>query len=147
MPVIEIELRDDEDVIRVYTRYPNEWRAFGQLRAKDFARIMSKHSGISLWRLDHCTREEAMAALKTNKLTGTAICKARVLKELGLRFFANKPDDGHISARCPGCDMNVNYGKEICKTHDEADCGLKLEAESSLAETLSRVFSIDSAIT
>ena len=148
MPAVEIELGDDEDIIRVYTRYPNEWRAFSKLLAKDFARIMASHSGISLWRLNYCTRDEAMAALKTRKRTGTAISKAKVLKGLGMGFFGSKSDDAHVSARCLGCDMNINYKKELCQKLDGTDCGLKLEAEFSMCETLinKRIFNIDLAI-
>lgn len=145
---VEIELDDEEDIIRVYTRWPDQTWALTKLGAKDFARIMATHSGISLWRLKYSTREEAMAALNTQKLTGTAICKGKVLKDLGLRFFAKKPDDGHISARCVGCNLATNY-PTLCEKLDGSDCGLKLESEKSLAKTLSnkRIFVIDHPIT
>lgn len=146
--VVEIELADDEDIIRVYTRRPDEIWAFSKLRASDFARIMAQHSGISLWRLKYSTREEAMAALGTGKLTGTAVCKAKILKDLGLRFFAKNPDNGHISARCVGCNLAVNY-PELCSKPDGADCGLKLDAADSVAKALSnkRIFVLDRPVT
>lgn len=146
MPSIEIDLADDEDIIRVYTRRPDEPWSFKKLRPSDFARIMASHSGISLWRLKYTTREHAMAQLATPKLTGTAICKAKVLKGLGLRFFGKSPQDPHLSTRCPGCDLNINYEqKEICKTLDGSRCTFELHAENSLCATLlkNRIFTID----
>ena len=150
MPIVEIQLEDDEDIIRVYTRFPDEeaW-TFTKLRPKDFARIMGSHSGISLWRLRYCTRQFAMDQLKTRKLTGTAICKAKTLKDLGMRFFGSRMDDPHVSARCAGCNLNVNYQQqELCQKSDSSDCGFKLEAQTSLCKTLSnkKMFTIDLAI-
>lgn len=84
MPVIEIELEDDEDIVRVYTRIPEQTWLFGKLVAADFARIMHRHSGISLLRLKYLTRQEARNWFETPKLKGLAICKAIALKDLGL---------------------------------------------------------------
>lgn len=148
MAAVELQLEDDEDLIRVFTRYPNQTWAFGKLNPKDFARIMASHSGISLWRLKHITREEAMSKLDTPKLKGTAIVKAKVLKQHGMRFFGGGPDDPHVSARCPGCNLNTNYGKELCQKVDGSDCGFNVEAEVSMTKTLAnkRVFSLDRAV-
>lgn len=147
---VEVLLENDEDIIRVYTRYQDDepW-TFKKLRSKDFARIMASHSGISLWRLKYCTPAHAMAQLKTKKLTGTAICKARTLKELGLRFYGSNAEDPHVSARCVGCNLNLNYsGHELCQKVDSSDCGFKLEAAKSLCAKLAnkKFFKIDLAI-
>lgn len=146
MPTIEVDLADEEDLIRVYTRRPDEPWSFKKLRSSDFARIMASHSGISLWRLKHITREEAMARLGTAKLTGTAICKVGTLKELGLRFFGKSQDDAHVSARCPGCDLSTNYEQnQLCAKLDGSRCGFELHAENSICATLLKngIFSID----
>ena len=146
MPSIEINLDDDEDIIRVYTRRPDEPWSFKKLRSSDFARIMASHSGISLWRLKYTTREHSMAQLGTPRLTGTAICKAKVLKDLGLRFFGKSQQDPHVSTRCPGCDLNVNYEqREICQSLDGSGCAFELHSEKSLCAMLlkNRIFTID----
>lgn len=149
MPATEIDLADDEDLIRVYTRRPDEPWSFKKLRSSDFARIMTSHSGISLWRLKYITREEAMARLGTTKLTGTAICKAGTLKALGVRFFGKSLDDAHVSTRCAGCDLNTNYEqKELCAKLDGSRYGFELHAENSMCATLLKngIFTIDSPI-
>lgn len=146
MPDIEIDLADDEDVIRVYTRRPDEPWSFTKLRPSDFARIMASHSGISLWRLKYTTREYAMARLGTPKLTGTAICKAKVLKSLGMRFFGKSLQDPHVSTRCPGCDLNTNYEQEeLCEKLDGSRCAFEMHAENSMCATLlrNRIFTVD----
>jgi hypothetical protein len=146
--VIELLLDDDEDLIRVFTRFPNQTWNFAKIGPKDFARIMASHSGISLWRLKHISREDAMEKLDTPKLKGTAITKAKVLKQHGIRFFGGGPDDPHVSARCPGCNLNIDYGKELCQKADGSSCSFDLEAEISITKTLAnkRVFSIDRPI-
>ena len=146
MPATEIELADDEELVRVYTRRPDEPWAFKKLRASDFARVMASHSGISLWRLKYITRENAMAAIGTSKLTGTAIARAKTLKELGLRFFGKSQEDPHASVRCPGCDLNTNYEqRELCKKLDGSRCGFELHAENFMCASLlkNQIFTID----
>lgn len=148
MPAVEINLRDEEDLIRVYTRLPRQTELFRKLLNTDFARIMHSHSGISLWRLDYCTRQHAMAQIDTEKLKGTAIIKAKKLKDLGLRFFGSGPTDPHVSVRCVGCDLNINYRKELCKKIDGTACGFDLHAEITLCKQLRHpdYFTIDRAI-
>lgn len=137
MAATEIGLADDEDLVRVYTRRPDEPWSFRKLRSSDFARIMASHSGISLWRLKHITSEDAMARLGTAKLTGTAVCKAGALKALGVRFFGKSADDAHVSTRCAGCDLNTNYEqRELCAKLDGSRCGFELHAEDSMCATL-----------
>lgn len=86
-----------------------------------------------------------MAQLDTDKLKGTALCKAKVLKDFGLRFFAKSQGDPHLSTRCVGCNLNVNYGNELCRKLDDTNCGLKLEKEHSVCKTLTnqKFFRID----
>lgn len=144
-----MDLADEEELIRVYTRRPDEPWSFRKLRSSDFARIMASHSGISLWRLKHITREDAMARLGTAKLTGTAVCKAGALKALGVRFFGTSTDDAHVSTRCAGCDLHTNYEqRELCAKLDGSRCGFELHAENSMCATLLKngIFTIDMPI-
>lgn len=149
MTAFEINVGDDEDLIRIYTRYPNETRIFGKLLPRDFCRIMHSHSGISLWRLKYITHEVAMDRMSAGeKLKGTALTKASALKGLGFRFFANSEDDPHLSVRCPSCNLNVNYKEELCQTTDGKDCSFNLYAEYSFAKVLTKnnIFKIERAI-
>jgi len=146
MAAVEIDVGDDEDLIRIYTRYPNQIKIFEKLLPQDFCRNMHAHSGISLWRLKYISHEEAMKGMNAgDKLKGTAITKAKVLKDLGFRFFGKSSDDPHLSVRCPACNLNVNYGKELCETKDKADCSFNLYAAYSFAKTLSQkdIFQIE----
>jgi hypothetical protein len=135
MPDIEVEIDDDEDIIRVYTRPDGDTWNLTKLRQSDFARIMASHSGISLWH--KCTDQYAMERMQTTKRKGTAVCKAKDLKELGFRFFAKSADAEHLSARCVGCDFEVDYTKGLCKRTDDAPCGFDIATnESSTSKTL-----------
>lgn len=138
MAAVEIDVGDDEDLIRVYTRYPNQTGSFGKLLPKDFCRIMQSHSGISLWRLNLISHEGAMDRLNTEKLKGTAVAKAKRLKDLGFKFFAITNDDPHLSVRCPGCNLNVDYGSALCEQTNGAMCSFNLHAPYSFAATLPR---------
>lgn len=146
MPDIEIDLEDDEDIVRVYTRIPEQPWLFRKLVATDFARIMHAHSGISLLRLKYLSRQQARNWFDTPKLKGLAICKAKALKDLGLRFMAKSAEDPHVSTRCPPCNLNVDYNK-LCQTNDKTDCMLDLEAAVSLSKFLSKsVFVVDTPV-
>lgn len=148
MAIVEIDVGDDEDLIRIYTRYPNQTWSFGKLGPKDFCRIMRSHSGISLWRLSLITHEDAMNRMDAGeKLKGTAVTKAKRLKAFGFRFFGNGPNDPHLSVRCPGCNLNIVRG-ELCEPSDGSACTFDLHAPFSHAKTLSKndVFKIDRQI-
>jgi hypothetical protein len=73
MPDIEIEVDDDEDIIRVYHRFESETWGYAKLRKSDFARIMDVHSGLSMWQ--KCTDQFAMDKYTTDKKKGTAKIK------------------------------------------------------------------------
>ena len=145
---IEIVPDDDEDIIRVYARYKKQTRTHAEIVVRDFARSMERHSGISVWRISLRTRADARNALPvpTNKAKGTLIVKAKVLKDLGIRFV-DSPGNGHIAARCGNCNMEMTKGK-LCQPADGTVCALYLEAENSLCKTLSEgCFQIDEQIT
>ncbi len=149
MTAVEIEVGDDEDLIRVYARLPGQTRIFGKLVPSDFARIMHSQSGLSMFRLKFITHEAAIERFGApHKLKGTAVAKGAVLKGIGFRFFASGLDDPHVSVRCPGCDLNVNYSNELCKKLDKTDCTFSLHAEFSYAKTLTsnKIFKIDKLI-
>jgi hypothetical protein len=138
MVLVEIEVDDDEDLIRIFTRFPNQTWSLGKLGPKDFCRIMHSHSGISLWRLNLISHEEAMNRMDAGeKLKGTAVTKAGRLKDLGFRFFGNGPNDPHLSVRCPGCNLSINYS-QLCEPSDGSVCSFALHAPTSYAKTLSR---------
>ena len=86
MPDIEVDPDDDTYIIRIYKRYDSEKHVFAKLRLKDFARVMSKHSGLSMWR--NCSDQVAMDRYPTDQRKGTTKIKAKLLKELGFKFFA-----------------------------------------------------------
>jgi hypothetical protein len=123
MADIEIEVADDEDedIIRVYHRFQTEPWAFSKLRGTDFARVMDGHSGLSMWH--NCTDQFAMDRYQTDKKKGTA---AMLLKELGFKFFAKDKDAEHLSVRCAGCDLEVDYTKGLCKRADSSPCGFDI---------------------
>ena len=124
MPDIEIEVDDDEEIIRVYHRFESETWGYAQLRKSDFARIMDGHSGLSMWH--KCTDQFAMDRYTTDKKKGTAKIKAKQLKELGFKFFAKSEDAEHLSLRCDGCDLEVDYSKGLCKRTDGSPCGFDI---------------------
>jgi hypothetical protein len=68
VPDIEIELEDGEDIVRVYTRIPDQPWLFRKLVAADFARIMHAHSGISLLRRMRPTCDGAKRLAKNGLL-------------------------------------------------------------------------------
>jgi len=145
--VKEIDLDDDEDLIRVYARYQKQKSTHSEVVVKDFARSMERHSGISVWRLSLRTRTDAINALQVpkNKVKGTLIAKAGLLKKLGIRFV-DSPGNGHIAARCNNCNMETSRDK-LCQPVDGKECGLYLEAKESLCVTLSQnCFEIDDAV-
>jgi hypothetical protein len=129
MPDIEVEIDDDEDIIRVYTRKDVETWGLAQLRQADFARVMAAHSGLSMWQ--RCNDQFAMDRLPTDKRKGTAKIKAKVLKDLGLKFFAQSPTAEHLSVRCVGCNFEVDYEKGLCKRADDTPCGFDIVANSA----------------
>ncbi len=124
------------------------------MRRSDFARDMVRHSGISLWRLKYCgetPHEYAMSRVPTNpnKRKGTAICKGKILKDLGLKFFAHSETHAHISARCGGCNLQVDYDKGLCQILDGSACGFDIKAKGvSLSKTLSnkKIFTVSFSI-
>ncbi len=144
---IEIQLANDEEIVRVYTRTAEQGFLFRKLVRSDFARNMNVHSGISLLRLGnkYLTRKQALNWFRTKKLKGLAISKAQILKELGCRFFAKSADDPHVSMRCPPCNLEVEYSK-LCKSTDGKACMLDLQMKDSLSKTLSKVFMVDTPI-
>jgi len=86
MPDIEVDPDDDTYIIRIYKRYDSEKHVFAKLRLKDFARVMSEHSGLSMWR--NCSDQVAMDRYPTDQRKGTAKIKAKLLKALGFKFFS-----------------------------------------------------------
>lgn len=148
MPDFEVALDDDEDIVRIFHRYPTELWAFSKLRAKDFARQMEDHSGITLLRLKYLNhdRHKALDWLKTHKLKGLAICKAVDLKALGLRFMACADDHPHLSTRCRECNLAVNYEKGVCVPLDGLQCSINLKAEVTLSKVLYKRFKVDTPI-
>jgi hypothetical protein len=52
--------------------------------------------------------------------------KAKQLKDLGFKFFAISKDAEHLSVRCDGCDLEVDYSKGLCKRLDGAPCGFDI---------------------
>lgn len=146
MPDSEIELGDDEDILRVFLRRPDETWGFAKLRKADFARYMEKHSGMSMLRLKFLKdRDEALNWFKSDKLKGLAICKVSDLKALGLRFMAGHADDKHISVRCPPCNLEVNY-PTLCKVADGGNCLINLKAEDSMCQKIFKVFRLDTPV-
>lgn len=145
--VAEIVPDDDEDLIRVYARYKKQTRTHREIMARDFARSMTRHSGISVWQLLLRSKEEAKDALRVpeNKVKGTLIIKAKQLKELGLRFL-DSPGDGHIAMRCADCNMEMTRDDSRCQPIKEKGCGLDLEAEGSICSILTTMFQIDEPI-
>lgn len=138
---------DDEDLIRVYARYKKQTRTHREIVLRDFARSMTRHSGISVWQLSLRTRQDAKDALHVpeNKAKGTLIIKAKQLKELGLRFV-DSPGNGHIAMRCVDCNMEKTKDDKRCQPVGDKGCGLDLEAESSICSILTSMFQIDEPI-
>ena len=139
MPVIVFDLADDEDIVRIYSRYPKQTQSFQTLLAKDFARKMDNENGISLLRISpgFFSEQQALNYVRTIKLKGLATCKASVLKNLNLIFMADSATDEHFTARCPGCNLNPNPRPILCKPKEGQVCTLDLQAEPSLAQDLS----------
>jgi hypothetical protein len=146
MPETEIPLADDEDIIRVFLRRPNEPWGFSKLRKADFARQMSNHSGMSMLRLKYLEdRQEALNWFKSDKLKGLAICKAKQMKGLGLHFMASSPTAKHISVRCPPCDVAVNY-PILCKPETGDHCLINRRAPVMLSQQLYEIFGLDTPV-
>lgn len=146
MPDTEILLEDDEDIIRVFLRWPDEPWGFSKLRRSDFGRHMSNHSGISMLRLKYLEdRQEALNWFQSDKVKGLAICRAKQLKGLGLRFMAASPTGKHISVRCPLCNLGVDY-PILCKPNIGDACCLGLKVTGSLSQKLYKVFTVDTPV-
>lgn len=146
MAVTRIALAPDEDIIRVFLRWPNESWGFAKLRKKDFARQMGNHSGMSMLRLKYLDdRQEALDWFESEKLKGLAICKAKALIDLGLHFMASSETDKHISVRCPPCNLEVNY-PTLCKSASGDQCLIDLEAANTLSTQLYKLFQVDTAV-
>lgn len=151
---IEVVIDDEEDILRVYSRPDTDTWGLSDLRQSDFARLMAKHSGISMWRMKFCgdnPHQYAMDSVPVNpeKRKGTAVCKAKLLKELGLRFFAHSANHAHISARCAGCNFHVDYETGLCKRSDGKACGFDIKSSQfSISKTLSnkKFFNVSYAI-
>jgi hypothetical protein len=142
MPDTEISLEEDEVIARVFFRYPSEAGKFTLLRARDFARQMGNHSGISLLRLKYVSKQQVLGWVKSKKLKGLAVCEGRRLIQLGLRFMAGAADAPHVSTRCSPCDLCVTY-PQLCKASPIGSCLLDIEVTPALPEILSKEFRVD----
>jgi hypothetical protein len=145
MPESLINLDADEMLVRVFTRNPERPWFFSKLHASDFARVMTAYSGISLLRLKFLTRLEALNWFESKKLKGLAICEAKSLQSLGLRFIAKSTTDPHVSVRCPPCNMSADY-PTLCSTTTGSECHFDLHSPMSLSKILSQSFKIDTPI-
>ena len=94
MPDIEVFPDDDTEVIRVYKRYDSQSYAYTKLHLKDFARVMAKHSGLSMWR--NCSDQDAMNRFSSDQKKGAARIKAKLLKDLRFRFFSPSATADHL---------------------------------------------------
>lgn len=121
MTLVEIELSDDEEVVRVFARRPSEKSKPLQVHGADFAR-RKNNSGISLWRAS--SRQEAKERWTTSWPKGTLLCKAGPFKKLGLRFYGNHSGDNHLSTRCDDCDLSPNQfnARPLCQRKDLSSC-------------------------
>ncbi len=130
--LVEIALDDDEDIIRAYKRWPKKAKVLPQ--QSDFQRVMAKGNGISIWRLKLCSRQDAMDAygVAPEMLKGTVIIKAKLLKDLGMRFAGQSQTTAHIAARCVGCDMNMSRDVRCKPIDNTGECGLSADAVMSL---------------
>lgn len=154
MPLQEVQLRDDEQILRVIARPRSALRKALIIEPGDFSRRMDYMSGISLWRAR--SREAAKAAWNTTWPKGTLICSARTLKSFGLRFFETGKED-HFTVRCDGCDLNPNQMvTPLCKRTDNQQCALVLVPTATnvseitfiplgLLDKLVQVFKLDEA--
>jgi len=114
MPHQIIEQPDDVELARVFFRLPSEKKSFNLLMPTDFNRRRMprspdwKESGISMFRLDKISKEEARARVPSKKLTGLATTSAQVLQQLGYVLVWTEDNPEHVSVRCPGCNRNLN---------------------------------------
>lgn len=149
MPLSQIQIGDDEDIVRIFLRFPSQQGSFRTLLPNDFTRKMDLQSGISLLRVGtgFLTRDQAMAWIKGSKPRGLASCKGKVLKSLGLKFVASSASDPHLSTRCAGCDLNPAQGQApLCTRTDGQACDFKMAAANSLPIILSYIFTIHTPI-
>ena len=146
MPDIEVTPDPDEIIVRVFFRYDNEKDILFKLVGRNFARQMRNHSGISMLRLKYLSRQQAINWVPTaRKLKGLAVCSAGRLLAMGFKFVASSTADPHLSARCPPCNMCVNY-QELCTTTGGDECTLDLYSEGILCPILAELFTIDTPI-
>lgn len=148
MALQSIEIGNDEDIIRAYFRQPSQKDSFATLLDIDFARLMDRHSGISLWRVSagFATREFVKDKVKRKGkwLTGLARCKGRDLKAFGLTFLVNPSAPAHISVRCPGCDLSLQQiTPPLCEIAGGATCPLNQFSVARLYAEIGDVFTVD----
>lgn len=150
MALEPIEIGDDEDIIRAYFRLPSQKALFASLLDNDFARLMERHSGISLWRVSagFATKEFVKDKVKRKGwLTGLASCKGKDLKAFGLTFLANPSALSHISVRCPECNLSPQQiTQPLCKIDDGTDCPLNQLSETRLYAEIADVFTVDDPV-
>lgn len=137
MSELQVEIADDVEIIRVFTRKDSQSWGLDKLNQADFARVMANHSGLSMWR--NLSDEEAMRRLPTDKRKGAARIKAKALKDMGLAFFAQTKTAEHLSVRCVGCNFAVDYSKGLCKQKNDSPCGFDIvESPSPTSKILAK---------
>jgi hypothetical protein len=147
MPAVKISIPSDQDIVRVFFRYPKQTTSFDTLVVKDFARRLETESGISLLRIGPSfSKAQALSYVPSRKLKGLAICKASELVRLGLIFIAKSDSDPHITARCFCCNLTYSPAPLVCICSDGSQCPLALDAIDSLAQRLTDVFSVDTPV-
>lgn len=127
------ELNSSIELARVYFRVRAQSQIFGHLVPGDFARRRISESdawrepGISLWRLDCVSPQEALDRVPSRKLKGLAVMNAGILQQLGYSCVTNQENPAHVSLRCRPCDFALNAAG-ICLPKI-GDCGFN-EADS-----------------
>lgn len=144
MPDFPIDLSEDEVLLRIFHRYPNQLNAFNKLLPGDFLRNMPKHSGISLWRLKYTSRQKVLESYVTEKLKGLAACTVGELKDMNLSYFVSSKASAHVSARCSLCNGASDY-PTLC-VPNKGECAFMNNAAFSQSKVLTKRFRPDTAI-
>lgn len=140
MPSVEVDLKPEEEVLRVFFRLPSQEESFDKIQPGDFARRMAKESGISMFRLALITPQEALARVPSKSLRGIAIAKADELQHLGLRFLSTSDTEPHVSVRCAPCKL-VPALRPLCSAGNE-NCWMDYAVSLAMLRRIAQQFKV-----